>query len=149
MRALLIDPEALRVTEIDPESWPAMRDIVGEWVDSFPVGPGLRCMVEDESLLKSGQFFWKFIDLDQGWGGKAIIYAHTPTGTPVPLPEVISLDLAMNKVAFLGNDDGFERAIQHGFVERPTNYFETLNQDGTTTKEKIWEWHPAPKEDRQ
>ena len=148
MRAILIDPEQISITEIDTPNFEAMRDYIDSFVDTFTVGPNLGCMVDDEGLLKTEQHYWSFIGTTSGFAGKSVIYATDNMGDLAPLPAFMTTAKVMDVVAFLGGPDGFERAIQRGIVERPSSRIQTPMPDGSIKTEILWEWHPPQKEER-
>jgi hypothetical protein len=135
----------MTVTEVDATGWVQFREIVGGATDSFNCGTNVRCMVHDRGFMLPNQFFWRFIEHPQAFAGKGLVYGTGRDGEMTDLPEAISLAFTMTIVAFLGNEDGFERAIRAGLVDRPASTIDTILPDGSTRRQTFWEWQPSRK----
>ena len=142
MRTILIDPFAMTVTEHHLESLngDGIAAMIGvDNIDRSPCGGSVSVYVDDVGLKQRGQRFWHFVGSPVLMGGKGVLVSLDERGEIATLPPYASLSFTQNIVAFLGDANGAERAIQKGIVMRPRT--EVITFDGTDSRgEVIWQW---------
>lgn len=142
MRAILIDPHAMSVTEIDPPNLnlETMRSLIDcDMVDRTSFGGNVDGWVDDEGMMKRGQRFWHFDGSRVMMAGKCLVCSISPDGDSIALAPYATLQMTQALVAFLGDANGAQRAINAGIVDAPMTYIGSM--DDPTKREVIWTWN--------
>jgi hypothetical protein len=100
MRAIVIDPAAQTVEEIDTDgSLAALQQVVGGSIEYVAVDDDHHCYVNEEGLLDQPEHFFMFDGRHQPLAGRGIILSSTPEGDEAPCG--LPLDGVKERVSFM------------------------------------------------
>lgn len=128
IRALLINPHARTITEINMEDslqgmYAAMRladPSFSGTIEAVRLGPGVTCWVDEEGNLSDGRLVWSFGTGGQKLTGGAILTGESETGETEPLDAEISIPIieAIVQWTDLVSTGCFEPGTE-GYVDHP------------------------------
>jgi Domain of unknown function (DUF3846) len=103
MRAIVIDPAARTVEEIDTDgSLASLQEVVGGCIEYVAVHDNHHCYVNEEGLLEQPEHFFMFDGGHQPLAGRGIILSSTPEGDEAPCG--LPLDWVSQRVSFMDRE---------------------------------------------
>jgi len=103
MRAIVIDPAARTVEEIDTDaSLASLQEVVGGCIEYVAVDESHHCYVNEEGLLEQPEHFFMFDGGHQPLVGRGIILSSTPEGDEAPCG--LPLDWVNERVSFMDRE---------------------------------------------
>ena len=114
MRIIIIDPIKREVTQkIISEFFPAVKDVIGDWVESvFEMENGDRLYCDENGLEKTPQHFFRIVGVNQPIAGIGVLTGRE-TETGVTLGVQSSIYQIKNKVEFMARADFDRWVIAH------------------------------------
>jgi hypothetical protein len=131
----------MTVTEVDPPDLKleTMRSLIDcEWVDRTSLGGNVDGWVDDEGMMKRGQRFWHFEGSTVLMAGKCLLCSISDSGDSIALAPYATLKRTQALVAFLGDANGAQRAIQAGLIDQPMTY--VADMDNPDQRTVLWTW---------
>jgi hypothetical protein len=132
MRAIVIDPAAVTVEEVDTDASPkSLQQIIGGPIDSEDMGADHHCYFSKENTSRDKtkhSFQFRGMKILKSFPGRGVLLASCPDGSPAPCTLTVKWVNANTSFIHMGPVVWFAGAAPSGHAPRPADMSDPISK---------------------